>query len=124
MHGPARQCGDSLLCHAGPARDRRHHHDRSLNHRDAIVVIQEAWLAEKVPQCGYCRSGQIMAAVALLGHLEDPDDTDIALAMAGRLCRHDAYPRIRTAIKRAAAARKAARSPGSGAPAHPDSPSS
>ena len=95
-----------------------------LNHCDAIVAIQDAWLAEKIPQCGYCRSGQIMAAVALLGHREDPDDTDIVLAMAGRLCRHDTYPQIRTAIKRAAAARKAARSLGPGAPGLPDSPSS
>ena len=95
-----------------------------LDRSDALVAVQEAWLAEKVPQCGYCRSGQIMAAVALLGHREDPDDTDIALAMAGHLCRYDTYPRIRKAIKRAAAARKAARSLGSGAPGHPDSPSS
>jgi len=94
-----------------------------LDH-DALVAVQEAWLAEKVPQCGYCRSGQIMAAIALLGHREDPDDADIALAMADRLCRHDTYPQIRKAIKRAAAARKAARSPGLDAPGRPDSPSS
>jgi isoquinoline 1-oxidoreductase alpha subunit len=94
-----------------------------LDH-SALVVVQDAWLAEKVPQCGYCRSGQIMAAVALLGHRQDPDDTDIALAMADRLCRHDSYPRIRKAIKRAAEARKAAMSRGTGATGQPDSPSS
>lgn len=94
-----------------------------LRHSDALVVVQEAWVAEKVPQCGYCRSGQIMAAVALLGHREDPDDADIALAMAGRLCRYDTYPQIRKAIKRAAEARKAARSLGRGAPGQRDSPS-
>ena len=90
-----------------------------LDH-SALVVVQDAWLAEKVPQCGYCRSGQIMAAVALLGHREDPDDTDIALAIADRLCRHDTYPQIRKAIKRAAEARKAAMSPGTGATGQPD----
>ena len=95
-----------------------------LRHSDTLVVVQEAWVAEKVPQCGYCRSGQIMAAVALLGHREDPDDADIALAMAGRLCRYDTYPQIRKAIKRAATARKAARSPEPGAPGQPVAPSS
>jgi aerobic-type carbon monoxide dehydrogenase small subunit (CoxS/CutS family) len=65
-----------------------------------------------------------MAAVALLGHREDPDDAAIARAMAGRLCRHDTYPQIRKAIKRAAEARKAARSPGPGASGQPDSPAS
>jgi len=84
----------------------------------ALVVVQDAWLAEKVPQCGYCRSGQIMAAVALLRHREDPDDADIALAMGDRLCRHDTYPQIRKAIKRAAEARKPSRSLRPGAPGH------
>ena len=82
------------------------------DHSDALVLVEEAWLAEGVPQCGYCWSGEIMAAVALLGHREDPDDADIALAMAGHLCRCDTYPRVRKAIKRAAAARQATRALG------------
>jgi isoquinoline 1-oxidoreductase alpha subunit len=91
----------------------------------ALALVEDAWRAEKVPQCGYCRSGQIMAAVALLAHAEDPDDADIARAMAGRLCRHDTYPQIRKAIRRAAAAWNAARPPGkTGAPGQPGSSSS
>ena len=64
--------------------------------------VQKAWLAEQVPQCGYCQSGQIMAAVALLKKNPNPTDKDIDSAMAGNICRCGTYPRIRKAIKSAA----------------------
>jgi len=64
--------------------------------------IQAAWLALDVPQCGYCQSGQIMSASALLAANAKPSDTDIDNAMAGNICRCGTYPRIRTAIKKAA----------------------
>ena len=64
--------------------------------------MQAAWLALDVPQCGYCQSGQIMSASALLAAKAKPSDTDIDNAMAGNICRCGTYPRIRTAIKKAA----------------------
>jgi isoquinoline 1-oxidoreductase subunit alpha len=64
--------------------------------------VQEAWVAENVPQCGYCQSGQIMQAVALLRAQPKPSDQDIDAAMSGNLCRCGTYVRIRRAIKRAA----------------------
>lgn len=64
--------------------------------------LQEAWIAEEVPQCGYCQPGQIMAAAVLLRENPRPSDTDIDDAMAGNLCRCGTYPRIRRAIHRAA----------------------
>ena len=64
--------------------------------------IQDAWLALDVPQCGYCQSGQIMSASALLASNPKPSDTDIDNAMSGNICRCGTYPRIRAAIKLAA----------------------
>jgi isoquinoline 1-oxidoreductase alpha subunit len=64
--------------------------------------IQAAWVAEDVPQCGYCQSGQIMSAVALLKQHPQPTDADIDTAMDGNLCRCGTYNRIRRAIHRAA----------------------
>jgi isoquinoline 1-oxidoreductase alpha subunit len=64
--------------------------------------IQQAWLALDVPQCGYCQSGQIMSAAALIAANPKPTDADIDNAMAGNICRCGTYPRIRAAIKRAA----------------------
>ena len=64
--------------------------------------VQQAWLAEQVPQCGYCQPGQIMSAVCLLAHTPHPSDADIDDAMAGNLCRCGTYHRIRRAIHRAA----------------------
>ena len=64
--------------------------------------IQAAWLALDVPQCGYCQSGQIMSASALLATNAKPSDVDIDGAMAGNICRCGTYPRIRLAIKKAA----------------------
>ncbi len=64
--------------------------------------VQMAWIQEQVPQCGYCQSGQIMAAVALLAGNPHPTDGDIDTAMNGHICRCGTYPRIRQAIKSAA----------------------
>src|SRR5262245_12033362 len=64
--------------------------------------VQAAWLALDVPQCGYCQSGQIMSASALLAAKAKPSDSDIDEAMAGNICRCGTYPRIRAAIKKAA----------------------
>ena len=64
--------------------------------------VQVAWLALDVPQCGYCQSGQIMSASALLATNAKPSDVDIDTAMAGNICRCGTYPRIRAAIKQAA----------------------
>ena len=66
--------------------------------------LQQAWIDEQVPQCGYCQSGQIMSAAALLETNPSPSDADIDRAMAGNVCRCGTYPRIRKGIKRAALA--------------------
>jgi len=65
-------------------------------------AVQDAWVAEQVPQCGYCQSGQIMSAAALLKSKKRPTDADIDSAMAGNICRCATYLRIRAAIRRAA----------------------
>jgi isoquinoline 1-oxidoreductase subunit alpha len=72
-----------------------------LSGREA-AALQRAWIARDVPQCGYCQSGQVMSAVALLKEVKRPTDRDIDLAMNGNLCRCATYVRIRAAIKDAA----------------------
>jgi aerobic-type carbon monoxide dehydrogenase small subunit (CoxS/CutS family) len=69
---------------------------------DGSHPVQQAWIAEDVPQCGYCQSGQIMSAAALLAKKPNPTDTDIDDAMSGNICRCGTYQRIRKAIHRAA----------------------
>jgi aerobic-type carbon monoxide dehydrogenase small subunit (CoxS/CutS family) len=69
---------------------------------DLSHAVQRAWLAEQVPQCGYCQSGQMMSAACLLAMKPVPTDSDIDDAMSGNLCRCGTYPRIRRAIHRAA----------------------
>lgn len=69
---------------------------------DQLAPLQEAWIKHQVAQCGYCQSGQIMQAAALLSETPEPTDADIDAAMAGNLCRCGTYPRIRAAIKDAA----------------------
>jgi isoquinoline 1-oxidoreductase alpha subunit len=64
--------------------------------------VQRAWIEHQVAQCGYCQSGQIMQAAALLAQTADPTDEEIDAAMAGNLCRCGTYPRIRAAIRTAA----------------------
>jgi isoquinoline 1-oxidoreductase alpha subunit len=68
----------------------------------AGAKAMKAWVDIDVPQCGYCQTGQIMSASALLTRNPDPSDADIDLAMAGNICRCGTYPRIRAAIKQAA----------------------
>lgn len=74
---------------------------------EALHPVQQAWVAEGVPQCGYCQSGQVMAAAALLARTPDPTDEEIDDAMRPILCRCATYGRIRLAVRRAA--REAAR---------------
>ncbi|MDE0659269.1 MAG: (2Fe-2S)-binding protein [Gammaproteobacteria bacterium] len=69
---------------------------------DGLHPVQQAWIDEQVPQCGYCQSGQIMSAAALLATKPAPTDSDIDAAMRGNICRCGTYARIRRAIKRAA----------------------
>jgi isoquinoline 1-oxidoreductase alpha subunit len=69
---------------------------------DASHPVQQAWLEHNVPQCGYCQSGQIMSAVALLSDNPNPDDQQIDNYMQGNICRCGTYPRIKAAIKDAA----------------------
>jgi len=85
----ARAAGKQVTTIEGLSRDRSH-------------PMQRAWLLEQVPQCGYCQSGQIMAAVVLLRANPHPTDEDINDAMTGNLCRCGTYHRIRRAIHRAA----------------------
>lgn len=73
--------------------------------------VQQAWIDEHVPQCGYCQSGQIMAAAALLAKQPQPDDSAIDAAMRGNICRCGTYARIRRAIARAGAATNAGGAP-------------
>jgi len=70
--------------------------------KDRSHPVQRAWIAEQVPQCGYCQSGQILAVTSLLAKIPHPTDADIDDAMGSVLCRCGTYPRIRKAIKKAA----------------------
>ena len=73
-----------------------------LNQGDELHPLQQAWIDHQVPQCGYCQSGQIMAATALLAQNPHPSDPEIDAAMAGNICRCGTYPRIRKAVHLAA----------------------
>src|SRR5213076_2461660 len=76
---------------------------------DGAHPVQKAWVEQDVVQCGYCQPGQIMSAAALLSQNPDPSDEEIDLAMAGNICRCGTYQRIREAVHRAAAKRRAER---------------
>ncbi len=84
------------------------------NADNGLHPVQQAWIDEQVPQCGYCQSGQIMSATALLDSNPRPSDADIDRAMAGNICRCGTYPRIRKGIKRAALAINALESKANG----------
>lgn len=73
-----------------------------LGSPDTLHAVQQAWIEHQVAQCGYCQSGQIMSAAALLKNTPNPSDEEIDTAMSGNLCRCGTYPRIRAAIKTAA----------------------
>jgi isoquinoline 1-oxidoreductase alpha subunit len=83
---------------------------------DVLHAVQRAWIEENVPQCGYCQSGQIISAVALLAARPQPTDDDIDAVMSANLCRCGTYPRIRRAIVRAAELAKGNAGTGGGQP--------
>jgi isoquinoline 1-oxidoreductase alpha subunit len=95
---PMRSCSVPVSDVAGPVIT-----INGLEKDGRLHPVQQAWLDEQVAQCGYCQSGQIMSAVALLTANPNPDDNAIDEAMGGNLCRCGAYPKIRAAIHRAAA---------------------
>lgn len=76
---------------------------QGLGTPDALHAVQQAWIAHQVAQCGYCQSGQMMQAASLLAETPAPTDAQIDAAMSGNLCRCGTYPRIRAAVKAAAA---------------------
>ena len=78
------------------------------NQSQTMTVLQEAWIKHQVAQCGYCQSGQLMSAAALLEETPDPTDDDIDNTMNGNLCRCGTYPRIRAAIKDASKLKRGA----------------
>ena len=73
-----------------------------ISSEEKVHPVQQAWIDENVPQCGYCQTGQIMSAIALLDKNPTPTDSEIEEAMKGNICRCGTYERIRKAIKRAA----------------------
>jgi isoquinoline 1-oxidoreductase subunit alpha len=77
--------------------------------RNNTHPLQKAWIAHDVPQCGYCQSGQLMSAAALLAKNKNPSDAEIDAAMAGNICRCGTYVRVRAAIKTAAAQMRGAK---------------
>ncbi|HEU4368519.1 MAG TPA: (2Fe-2S)-binding protein [Methylomirabilota bacterium] len=95
---PVRACVTPLAA----ARDKRVVTIEGLARGDKLHVLQEAFIEQDVPQCGYCQSGQIMSAAALLAKQRNPTDADIDAAMSGNICRCGTYQRIRAAIKQAA----------------------
>jgi isoquinoline 1-oxidoreductase subunit alpha len=97
---PARSCSTPVSAATG----RRITTIEGIGAHRAGHAVQEAWVAENVPQCGYCQSGQVMSATALLAANPNPSDEAIDAAMAGNICRCATYLRIRAAIKRAAKA--------------------
>jgi isoquinoline 1-oxidoreductase subunit alpha len=95
---PARSC----LLSVGSVGDRAVTTIEGIGATPTGAKVQKAWLDLEVIQCGYCQSGQIMSAAALLATVPNPDDSDIDAAMAGNICRCGTYVRIRAAIKEAA----------------------
>jgi isoquinoline 1-oxidoreductase subunit alpha len=92
----------SCLLAVGSIGDRKVTTIEGVGATEAGRKIQKAWLGLEVVQCGYCQSGQIMSAAALIARTPDPNDADIDAAMAGNICRCGTYVRIRAAIKEAA----------------------
>src|SRR6187399_1892933 len=95
----------SCLLPVGAVRERAVTTIEGIAATEAGAKVQKAWLELEVIQCGYCQSGQIMSAAALLASTPNPDDSDINAAMAGNICRCGTYVRIREAIKLAASGR-------------------
>jgi isoquinoline 1-oxidoreductase subunit alpha len=97
---PHRSCVTAV----GSVADRQITTIEGLAHGETLHAVQQAWMDENVPQCGYCQSGQIMSAAALLAAKPEPSEADIEAVMSANLCRCGTYPRIRLAVLRAAAA--------------------
>ena len=96
----------SCMLPVGAVRDRAITTIEGVGASPIGAKVQKAWLDLEVIQCGYCQSGQIMSASALLATTPNPDDSDIDAAMAGNICRCGTYVRIRAAIKQAASQRQ------------------
>jgi isoquinoline 1-oxidoreductase alpha subunit len=96
---PVRSC----VTPVSAARGKRVTTIEGLAQAGKLHTVQDAWIEQDVPQCGYCQSGQVMSAVALLARQTNPTDADIDAAMSGNICRCGTYQRIRAAIKLAAA---------------------
>lgn len=97
---PVRSC----ITPVSVAKDKEITTIEGIKYEDGTLhAVQQAWIDEQVPQCGYCQSGQIMSAVALLEKNPSPTDEDIDIAMSGNICRCGMYSRIRKGIHRAAA---------------------
>ena len=96
---PVRSCVTPMSA----ARGKRVTTIEGLPSGNKLHPVQEAWMEVDVPQCGYCQSGQVMSAAALLARRQEPTDADIDAAMSGNICRCGTYQRIRSAIKLAAA---------------------
>ena len=96
---PVRSC----VTPVSAARGKRVTTIEGLPSGNQLHPVQEAWIEIDVPQCGYCQSGQVMSAAALLARRKEPTDADIDAAMSGNICRCGTYQRIRSAIKLAAA---------------------
>jgi isoquinoline 1-oxidoreductase alpha subunit len=96
---PVRSCVTPLAAAGG----KRITTIEGLERGDRLHPLQEAFIEQDVPQCGYCQSGQVMSAAALLAKQRNPTDADIDAAMSGNICRCGTYQRIRAAIKQAAA---------------------
>lgn len=99
---PVRSC----ILPVGTVRDRSVTTIEGIGATPVGAKVQKAWLDLEVVQCGYCQSGQIMSATALLARTPNPDDSDIDAAMAGTICRCGTYVRIRAAIKQAISGRQ------------------
>ena len=96
---PVRSC----VTPVSAARGKRVTTIEGLPSGNKLHPVQEAWIEVDVPQCGYCQSGQVMSAAALLARRQEPTDADIDAAMSGNICRCGTYQRIRSAIELAAA---------------------
>jgi isoquinoline 1-oxidoreductase alpha subunit len=101
---PVRSCQTPLSAAAGKSVSTIESLSRNNSH-----PLQKAWIAHDVPQCGYCQSGQLMSAAALLAKNKNPSDADIDAAMSGNICRCGTYVRVRAAIKTAAAEMRGAK---------------
>ena len=95
---PARSCSTTV----GAAAKRQITTIEGIGATKEGKAVQEAWIANDVPQCGYCQSGQIMSAAALLAKVKRPTDAEVEAAMSGNVCRCGTYNRIRAAIRTAA----------------------